>query len=127
MLIGVIQSDDQFIIDDLSLLDELVLFQTVSQAWLCFSQMENYSPAKELSAQVCGCIQRQQPGTEYSDAVAEAVGFCQVVGADDDGAAFLPQIDDEFPHNTGGLRIQTGSGFVQIEHLWLVQQGSGDG
>src|ERR1039458_6464979 len=60
------------------------------------------------------------------DAVAELVGLLHVVGGEDDGDAFFAQAADGVPHGDAALRVESGAGFVEEQHLGAMRDGAGD-
>lgn len=83
--------------------------------------------AEQLAAQGLGGADRDEALAKDGDAVAEALGFVQVVGADEDGAPLPFEGFDEVAHGPGGFGVQPAGGFIQKEDGRLVQESARDG
>ena len=60
-------------------------------------------------------------------AVAELLGFFDVVGGQQDGALLAAQVQDEFVDFEAGLGVESGGGLVEEEDLRIVEHGERQG
>ena len=61
------------------------------------------------------------------DAVAEALGFFDVVGGEDDRALLVAEFENELVNFQADLGIEAGGGFVEEDQLGIVDHGHGEG
>jgi hypothetical protein len=83
--------------------------------------------AVELGAQLVRRVDADDVVPEERDAVAEAVGFVEVVRAEEHRAALTAERKDELAHGLRGIRVEAGGRLVEEEDPGLVQRGAGDG
>ena len=81
----------------------------------------------ELGAQMVRRVDADHRLAEEGDAITQAVGFVEVMGAEEYRSALAAQRDDEFAHRLGGVGIESGRRLVEEEDPWLVQRGARDG
>jgi len=60
-------------------------------------------------------------------ALAERVGFFHVVRGEQNGFAGLVVLANDLPQEQARLRVETGAGLVQKQHLRIVHHGARDG
>ena len=61
------------------------------------------------------------------DAVAEALGFFNIVGGQQDGFLFATQFFDDVVNFAANLRVEAGRGFVEKHDFRIVDQRHGQG
>lgn len=72
---------------------------------------------------VGGALDDDPAAVDDRDAFGEPVGLLQVVRGEDDGQPLVVgQPGDLLPHRRTGLRVESGGGFVEEEHLGTVDQ-----
>ena len=60
----------------------------------------------------------------HQQTVAQTLGFIHEVGGQQDRLALLHQHLQTLPHQMPGLRVKTCGGFIEHQHLRLVDQGA---
>ena len=61
------------------------------------------------------------------DAVAEALGFFDVVSGEDDGFLFATKLFDDVVDFAADLRVEAGGGLIEEEDFGVVDEGHGEG
>jgi hypothetical protein len=85
--------------------------------------LEAQHVARGRLQQFAGAVQRDHAALlEHRDAVAQRLGFFQVVGGQQHGAALLVELGDELPQRLAQLDVDTGGGLVEHDHRRLVHQ-----
>ena len=59
--------------------------------------------------------------------IAQLIGLCEVVGAEEDGLPFGLQVHDQFVHGGPCERIKTCGGLVEEEDIGIIDHGSRKG
>lgn len=59
---------------------------------------------------------------DHTDSGTDVCQFREDVAADDDGFSHLPQSSEEISDLNAGSRVQSAGGFIQQQHLWIVEQ-----
>lgn len=76
--------------------------------------------------QLIGGIQRNNfSGINNGYPVTQILRFIHIVGGDDHGGAAFADITHQFPQTSPCLRIQSGSGFIQENDSWFIDQRGG--
>ena len=68
----------------------------------------------------------QAPVIHDADAAAEAVGFFEVVGGEEDGGAVGCHVSDEGPDVAAGLDVEAEGGFVEEEEAGSGERADGE-
>ena len=106
---------------DAQALDEGQGLQRVGERRTLAGQLDDHLPL-EQPPQRFRLVDGHQTGVEQGDAVAEALGLVQVVGAEQNRAPLAAQPLDQPPHVAGRLRVQGRRGLVEEQQLRLGQQ-----
>src|SRR5690606_20282445 len=91
------------------------------------AQVEYHLTAVHLPPQPARRINNAQVGLEHGHAVAEPVGFIEVVSAEEDRPAAPLQFADEVMDEARGLRVKRRGWLVEEQDVRLVEQGAADG
>jgi len=74
------------------------------------------------SAKLVRPADRAQRRVQDRDSVAEAFGFFESVGREEDGHAPPPELINQFVHVAGRDRVQSGGRLVEEQHLRVAEQ-----
>src|SRR5688500_16799536 len=99
--------------------------QEILRAWRRHQAELGRAPI-ELGSQVVRRVDTDDRLPEEGDAVAQAIGLVEVVGAEEHRAALAAHRDDELTHRLGRIGIEAGGGLVEEEHARLVERGARD-
>ena len=84
-------------------------------------------PVAVVAAQAGRGVDPQEAAANERDAVAQAIGFIEVVGREDDRPPGAPELFDRLADDERRLRVERGGRFVEEDDRRVVEQRPGDG